>query len=159
MTADGEIASVARDYGAGVIIMHMQGQPRTMQDNPVYDDVVADVSAYLKKRVEELRGYGLEEETMAVDPGIGFGKTFEHNLLLLNGIHDLKKINRPVAVGLSRKSFIGRITGAGVDSRLGGSIAGMLYAVEGGASIVRVHDVMESRQALDLYEALRKTGS
>jgi len=156
LTADTGMVAVAKKYRAGLILMHMKGTPQTMQDNPVYKDVVREVGIYLKKRMKDLKEAGLDLNVMAIDPGIGFGKTLEHNLLLLNGISNFAKTGRPVVVGVSRKSFIGKVTGAGVNERLGGSIAAMLYVVERGASVVRVHDIKESRQALDIYQALKE---
>jgi dihydropteroate synthase len=134
--------------------MHMQGDPRTMQENPTYDDVVAEVKAFLAERVEFAMQRGIAEERIWVDPGIGFGKTLAHNLELLRRLPELVELGRPVVVGASRKSFIGKIDGSPVDRRLGGTIAACVAALEGGASMLRVHDVAEVGQALAVAEAI-----
>jgi len=145
---------VVAESGAGVVVMHMRGTPRTMQDSPVYEDVLSAVVEYLAGRVDALCSAGIAKESIAIDPGIGFGKTVEDNLALLAGLPRLKQIGCPVLVGLSRKSFIGKITGAPVGDRMPGSIGGMVYAAMRGADIVRVHDVAASVQALDIVGAL-----
>lgn len=155
---DEGMAGVARQSGAGMILMHMLGSPRTMQDEPQYDNVVEEVFRYLCSRIEALTAEGLDPETLAVDPGIGFGKSVEHNLLLLRKLGKLRQCNRPVVVGLSRKSFLGKLTGRGAGERLVPSIAAMLFAVEMGAGVVRVHDVRESVDALRVVAALAGAG-
>lgn len=138
---------------APMILMHMQGEPRTMQAEPRYDDVVAEVIAFLKQRVAAAESRGLKQ--IWVDPGIGFGKTLEHNLALLAAIPRLREeIGKPVVIGASRKSFIGKLDrGADISHRLGGSIAVALRAAEAGADMLRVHDVAETVQALKLWKA------
>ena len=121
--------------------MHMQGEPRTMQENPSYDDVVDDVRAFLSERIEFATAEGIAEERIWIDPGIGFGKTPEHNLELLRRLGELRELGRPILVGTSRKSFIGKLTFAGVEERLGGTIASNVLASARGAEILRVHDV------------------
>jgi len=157
LTHDPEMAAVARRYGAGVILMHMRGDPTTMQLDPRYDDVVAEVAAYLAARVEALCAAGLARETLAVDPGIGFGKTVEHNLCLLARLDALKAPGRPVVVGVSRKSFLGKLTGRDVAEREAASLAAMVYAALRGAHVVRVHDVRAARDAAAVVAALRAT--
>ena len=144
LTGDPGMAGVARRHGAGVVLMHMLGEPRTMQANPRYDDVVGDVAGYLGRRLGELEADGLERETMAVDPGIGFGKTVEHNVSLLAHLDRLCAMGRPVVVGASRKSFLGKLTGREIGDRLPGSLGAAAYAILRGASVIRVHDVKES---------------
>jgi len=144
LTGDPGMEAVARSSGAGVVLMHMQCDPRTMQANPVYGDVVADVTAYLRSRVETLALAGWERDRLAVDPGIGFGKTVEHNVALLKGLGALAALGRPVVVGVSRKSFIGKITGREVGDRLAGSLVAATFAALRGAHIIRAHDVKES---------------
>jgi dihydropteroate synthase len=146
---------VAKDAGAGVVLMHMQGTPRTMQGDPRYEDVVADVRRYLEARVEALVGLGLDRSCLAVDPGIGFGKTVDHNLELLAHLDALGACGLPVVVGLSRKNFLGRITGRNVDERLASSLAALVFCVLNGAHVMRVHDVKESRDAVAVALALR----
>lgn len=150
---DPEMAALCADRGAGVVLMHMPGNPRTMQDDPHYDDVVDDVKAFLAARVEFAVGEGMAEERIWLDPGIGFGKTVEHNLELLRRLAELRDLGRPLVIGTSRKSFIGKIDGSAVDERLGGSIASSVLAVAEGADVLRVHDVREVAQALRVTEA------
>lgn len=156
LTFDAGMAGVAREYGPGLVLMHMRGNPRNMQDNPEYDDVVKQVAGYLKARIDDLVSAGIDIETMAVDPGLGFGKTVEHNVDLLCGLDKLAELGRPVVAGLSRKSFIGAVTGRPVGDRLAGSIAGFVLSVANGANIMRVHDVRESRDAALMIEVLCK---
>jgi dihydropteroate synthase len=141
------LAEVAAARGAGWVAMHMQGEPRTMQADPHYDDVVAEVTQFLAEKAEEARAAGVEE--VWVDPGIGFGKTADHNLSLLRHLRALVATGFPVAVGTSRKSFLGRLTGdAPVEDRLEGSVATAVWAVDQGARMVRVHDVAATLQAI-----------
>mgnify|MGYP001609415747 CR=1 FL=1 len=154
LTSDAGMAKVAAGHGAGVVLMHMRGTPRTMQENPRYANVTEEVAGYLEERVRALAALGLDPETLAVDPGIGFGKTVDHNLQLLRELPRLAASGRPVVVGVSRKSFIGKITGAEAGDRLPGSLAGMLHAAMRGGHVFRVHDVKASRQALDVFLAI-----
>ena len=149
-----EIAALVAERGAELVLMHMQGSPRTMQDAPTYDDVVDDVKAFLAKRVAFAVGAGVAEERIWLDPGFGFGKTVEHNLELLRRLGELTDLGRPLVVGTSRKSFIGRIGGAEVDQRLGGTIATCAIALANGATMLRVHDVREVGEALLVAEAI-----
>jgi dihydropteroate synthase len=137
-----------------ICLMHMQGAPSTMQQAPVYDDVVREVGDFLLARAEACEAAGIARERIVVDPGFGFGKSFEHNLELLRGFRDIVALGYPVLAGLSRKSTIGRLTGRDVDDRMAGSIAAALAAVQRGASIVRVHDVRETVDALRVWRAI-----
>lgn len=157
LTADDGMADVVRRYRAGVVLMHMRGEPATMQREPCYDDVVREVDAYLDRRMVDLCARGLDPETLALDPGIGFGKTLDHNLQLLSRLEVLVRHGRPVVVGLSRKSFLGKLTGRETSERLAGSLAGMVYAVIRGATIMRVHDVRESVDAARVVAALNRS--
>ncbi len=150
------IADVARSTGAGIVLMHMLGTPRNMQKDPRYANVVLEVSAYLKRRIEYLMSKGLALENMTVDPGIGFGKTVDHNLQLLANLEALAICDRPVVLGLSRKSFLGKLTGGGIEERLAGSLGAMVYCALNGAHIMRVHDVKESSDALRVATALQE---
>jgi dihydropteroate synthase len=132
----------------------MAGTPRTMQRNPVYDDVVAEVRAFLAGRVEAAVDAGIAEERIWLDPGIGFGKTAEHNLELLRRLSELTELGRPLVVGTSRKSFIGRLDGSGAGERLGGSIASSVLAAAEGADVLRVHDVAEMAEAMTVAAAI-----
>ena len=151
---DPEIAPLCADRGCDVVLMHMLGSPRTMQDDPRYEDVVDDVKAFLAERVEFAVAAGVAEERIWVDPGIGFGKTLEHNLELLRRLGELRDIGRPIIVGTSRKRFIGAITGREADQRIGGTVASNVMALLNGADAFRVHDVAEVKEALDVSEAL-----
>ena len=134
--------------------MHMLGDPRTMQDDPRYDDVVDDVRAFLAERVEAAVAAGIAEERIWVDPGIGFGKTVEHNLELLRRLGEFRELGRPILVGASRKTFIGKITGRDVGERVGGTIATTAIAATQGADAIRVHDVAATRDALRTVDAI-----
>jgi dihydropteroate synthase len=151
---DPEMAGICAERGVGVVLMHMPGNPRTMQDDPRYDDVVDDVKAFLAERVEFAVGQGISEERIWLDPGIGFGKTLEHNLELLRRLRELRELGRPLVVGTSRKSFIGKVDGSDVEDRIGGSIATSVLAAAEGADVLRVHDVAEMAQALAVANAV-----
>jgi dihydropteroate synthase len=151
---DPELAGLCGERGCGVVLMHMLGTPRTMQDNPTYDDVVDDVKAFLAERIEAAMAAGVDEERIWIDPGIGFGKTLEHNLELLRRLGELRGLGRPIVIGTSRKSFIGKLTGREVDRRLGGTIASNVLAVRAGADVIRAHDVLELRQAITVAEVI-----
>ena len=151
---DPEMAGLCAERGVGVVLMHMPGNPRTMQDDPRYDDVVDDVKAFLAERMEFAVGQGVVEERIWVDPGIGFGKTLEHNLELLRRLGELRELGRPLVVGTSRKSFIGKVDGSDVEDRIGGSIATSVLAAAEGADVLRVHDVAEMAQALAVTSAI-----
>jgi dihydropteroate synthase len=155
LRSDPEMASLCADRGCDVVLMHMQGTPRTMQDDPTYDDVVEDVKTFLAERVEFAMGEGIEEARIWVDPGIGFGKTVRHNLELLHRLGELRTLGRPVVVGASRKRFIGTLTGREVDDRIGGTIASNVLAAMAGADVLRVHDVVQARQAMVFSDAVR----
>jgi dihydropteroate synthase len=154
LRADPELAALCAERGCEVVLMHMLGEPRTMQEDPTYDDVVDDVKAFLAERIEFATAEGIEEERIWVDPGIGFGKTAEHNLELLRRLGELAELGRPIVVGTSRKSFIGKLTGAPVDRRLGGTIASSVVALASGAEVLRVHDVGPVREAVTVAEAI-----
>ncbi|MEA2126165.1 MAG: dihydropteroate synthase [Solirubrobacteraceae bacterium] len=143
------LAQVVAESGADCCLMHMLGEPRTMQDDPRYGDVVSDVKAFLEARLAFAIAEGIPEERVQLDPGIGFGKTAAHNLTLLNRLEELVAIGRPLVVGISRKSFLGRITGRDVAAdRVHATVAANVLALERGASVFRVHDVAASRDAL-----------
>ena len=154
MRADPEIGALCAEREAGLVLMHMQGEPRTMQADPVYEDVVDDVRAFLAERLEAALDAGVDPERIWLDPGIGFGKTLEHNLELLRRLGELRALGRPLVVGTSRKSFIGKIDGSEVGERLGGSIATSVLAAAEGADVLRVHDVAEMAQALRVASAV-----
>ena len=171
-TGDPEMLPLAAARGCGLVLMHMLGTPRTMQSDPRYDDVVAEVGAYLQERAAAAEAAGVAPERIAVDPGIGFGKRLEHNLALLARLARFSAVpgrtappaqpaqpaRRPVLVGASRKRFIGDLTGAPVEERLPGSLAVLAAAHAAGVAVVRVHDVAASRQFLDTLAAIEAAG-
>jgi dihydropteroate synthase len=155
LRADPEIGALCADRGAGLILMHMQGDPRTMQDDPTYDDVVGDVRAFLAERLEAAEAAGVPEERIWLDPGIGFGKNLDHNLELLRRLGELRRwLGQPLVVGASRKSFIAKIDGSAVDDRIGGTIAASVLAAAEGADVLRIHDVAEVAQAAKVASAV-----
>jgi dihydropteroate synthase len=155
-----ELAAFVAERGCDCCLMHMLGEPRTMQQDPRYDDVVADVRAFLEERVAFALGEGVREERIMVDPGIGFGKTLEHNLELLRRLDEIVAIGLPVVVGTSRKSFLGRLTGReDPHERVAATLATTVLAFERGATVFRVHDVGPTRDALAVATAtLRRDG-
>jgi dihydropteroate synthase len=154
LQADPEMAALCADREVGVVLMHMPGSPRTMQDDPAYEDVVDEVRAFLAERTEAAVAAGIDEERIWLDPGIGFGKTLEHNLELLRRLGELRELGRPLVIGTSRKSFIGKVDGSDVEDRIGGTIASSVLAAVEGADVLRVHDVSEMAQALRVAEAI-----
>jgi dihydropteroate synthase len=150
---DPELAAVVADSGSDCCLMHMLGEPRTMQIDPRYDDVVSDVKAFLEERMAFAVAQGIAEGRIWLDPGIGFGKTLEHNLELLRRLDEIVAIGRPVVIGTSRKSFLGKLTGRDEKERVPGTIATNVLALERGAEIFRVHDVAEARDALRVAAA------
>ena len=155
LAAPAAVEAVARS-GAAVCLMHMQGEPGTMQDNPVYADVVAEVRAFLAARAAACVAAGVGRERIVVDPGFSFGKTTVHNLRLLAHLESIVALGYPVLVGLSRKSSLGRITGETPADRLPASVAGALLAVQRGAAIVRAHDVAATRDVLAVLAAVER---
>jgi dihydropteroate synthase len=153
LRADPDLASVVADSGAEVCLVHMKGEPRTMQENPRYEEVVADVRAFLEERLVFAVRAGIAEENVWLDPGIGFGKTLEHNLELLRRLDEIVSIGRPVVVGVSRKRFIGKLTGRAERDRLAGALAANVLAFERGATMFRDHDVAATRDALTVAGA------
>ncbi|HEX3734320.1 MAG TPA: dihydropteroate synthase [Solirubrobacterales bacterium] len=154
LRGDPEMAALCAERDVTVVLMHMVGSPRTMQENPVYDDVVDDVKRFLVARVEAALAAGIAAERIWLDPGIGFGKTVEHNLELLRRLGELQELGRPLVVGTSRKSFIGKVDGSPAGRRLGGTVASSVLAAATGAEVLRVHDVAEMGQALAVVEAI-----
>ncbi len=149
------MAHVVAETGAGLILMHMQGTPMTMQHYPRYEDVVADVRQFLLERIQAAKQAGIGPEQILLDPGFGFGKTVDHNLTLLARLGDLAGLGRPLVVGVSRKSFIGHVLEKTVDQRLMGTAAAVVIAVLQGARVVRVHDVGAIRDVVRMVEAVR----
>ena len=154
MTGDPAIAAVASAHTAGVVLMHMQGDPRSMQQAPAYHDAASDVAHYLAGRAKQLQATGLRASQLVLDPGIGFGKGVAHNLELIARLQQLTKLGYPVLIGLSRKNFLGRLTSRDVDDRLAASLAGLSCAIMNGARVARVHDVAASRDAVRVAYAI-----
>lgn len=153
LRAEGALQAVA-DSAVAVCLMHMQGEPRTMQQGPAYRDVVAEVKAFLGGRIAAAEQAGISRERMVIDPGFGFGKTLEHNLDMLRQLESFSSLGVPLLAGLSRKSMLGLLTGLPVGERMVPSVAAALIAAMKGARILRVHDVKETRQALQIFNAL-----
>jgi dihydropteroate synthase len=156
---DPEMAEVVRAAGVPVCLMHMQGTPQTMQENPQYFDVVAEVSEFLLERARFAESQGIPRELICVDPGIGFGKTIEHNLTLLRELDQIAALGYPVLVALSRKRFLGQITGRSEKERVAGTVAANLEAFRRGGWMFRVHDVAPNREALDVAAAVARGGA
>jgi dihydropteroate synthase len=156
---DPELLAVAAEAKVPLVLMHMRGTPATMQDDPRYDDVVAEVEAFLDERCRAAEAAGVEHDALVVDPGIGFGKRDQDNYALLDHLARLTRLGHPVLVGTSRKGFIGRALGAPVDDRLEGTAATVVWAVERGARIVRVHDVAPMVRAVRMTEAMLRWGA
>jgi dihydropteroate synthase len=153
LRGDPLMAQLVAERGCHVCLMHMLGEPRTMQQHPSYTDVVDEVKAFLAERLRFAVAHGIAEERVWLDPGIGFGKTIDHNLELLQRLGELAELGRPLVVGTSRKSFLGTITGRGPQERVAGTIATNVLALARGASIFRVHDVAQARDALAVAAA------
>ncbi len=153
---DPRMAEVVAAHGAALCLMHMKGKPKTMQDDPRYDDVVAEVSGFLEQRVAAAVAAGVDPDGICIDPGIGFGKTLAHNVRLLRELDLICAIGPPVVVGTSRKRFIGAITGREESDRVAGTLATSVMALEKGAAIFRVHDVRDNRDALDVAAAIMR---
>jgi dihydropteroate synthase len=157
LTGDPDMPRVVAQSAAGIIVMHMQGTPQTMQLHPQYDDVVSDVRAYLEQRLAALEAIGIGAERLVIDPGIGFGKKLDHNLDLLAHLETLQALGRPVCLGVSRKGFINRVLGQGgwVEQGSGGTVGVILHALARGAvQLLRVHDVATVHAAVRLFVAL-----
>ena len=151
-----EMAQTISRFQAGVILMHMQGSPETMQNRPQYDDVVTEVFEYLEQSIAIAVAAEINPEKIAIDPGIGFGKTDAHNLLILKNLNRLQELSKPVLLGVSRKSLIGNILNVPIEERLEGSIAAAVYGLTQGVSIIRTHDVRATRRAVKVAEAIMK---
>jgi dihydropteroate synthase len=154
LTFDPRMAEVCAGCDCGVVVMHMQGSPQTMQDNPHYDNVVAEVAEYLDQRIEALAGQGIDAERIVLDPGIGFGKTASHNLDLLRNVATLRNIGRPVLIGHSRKRFLGKLLGKPIDERSAGTIGVSIALAQQQADILRVHDIGAVADAIAAWRAI-----
>ena len=151
---EGAVDAVLESADCGIVLMHMQRDPQTMQFNPEYHDVIAQVMQFLKERADLLKAKGVEGNRIAIDPGFGFGKSLEHNLTMLKHFHQFSQLGYAVLAGISRKSMLGKITGKDTHERVAPSVAAAIMAADRGARIVRVHDVPETVDALKLWEAI-----
>jgi dihydropteroate synthase len=151
---DPALAGLAAEAGVPVILMHMKGVPKTMQSNPFYEDLFQEIRCFLEERIATAAAYGIPREKIIVDPGIGFGKSVEHNLSIINNLHFLESLDRPILLGISRKSFIGKILNLPPQERTEGTIASAVLSVLRGAHIVRVHDVQQVKRAVTVAEAI-----
>ncbi len=157
---DPRMLPLAAESGAGLVLMHMKGTPRTMQHSPHYEDVVGEVKSFLLERMEAAAACGVSAESLIIDPGIGFGKKLEHNLALLNNLRALAELRRPVLVGISRKSFIGKILGGlEAQDRLEGTIAAAVVSHLNGAAVLRVHDLRSVKKAMAVAESILNQGA
>lgn len=156
LRTDPEMAPLAAEAGVAVILMHMQGEPKTMQKNPTYQEVVGDIREWLAERAEFALRSGIREDRLVVDPGFGFGKTLQHNLELLRRLHELHRLRKPLMVGASRKSMLGMILDLPEGERLYGTLATVACAVLSGCHIVRVHDVRPALEVVKVCEAVRR---
>lgn len=154
LRGDPEMARVAAACDAGLVLMHIQGTPRTMQQNPTYADLIGDISAYLRGSMALAQQHGVDAERIVIDPGIGFGKTLEHNLQILRCLREFQRLGRPILIGTSRKSFIGKVLDLPVEQRLCGTAAAVAIAIAHGADVVRVHDVKEMTQVARMADAI-----
>jgi len=151
---DSEMGKLAAKYNIPVIIMHIKGTPQNMQENPFYENVVREIKEYFEERINFSDSMGIKEENIILDPGIGFGKRFEDNLAILKNLKEFKRLERPLLVGLSRKSFIGKILDVPVEERLEGSLGALAYSIMQGANIARVHDVKESVRVVKVVDTI-----
>ena len=149
-----DLLNVVAKHDAAIILMHKQGLPSNMQDNPTYHDVIGEIKNYLSKQIKKATAFGIK--TIIVDPGIGFGKTLEHNLLIMKHLDQFQSLGCPILIGTSNKSFIGHLTNATVDERIPGSIASAIACYEKGAQIFRVHNVKETQQAFEVFRAIHE---
>ncbi|OGX58750.1 MAG: dihydropteroate synthase [Omnitrophica WOR_2 bacterium RIFOXYC2_FULL_43_9] len=154
LSADSLMAKVIKRHKAAVVLMHMKGKPRTMQVEPVYHNVMEEVTGYLRNAIMACLSAGIDFKKIVIDPGIGFGKTLDHTIAILKSLSQLKSLGRPIVIGTSRKSFIGKLTGDPVSERLAGTISSNCFAVTNGAHIVRVHDVKETKKAMAVLDTL-----
>jgi dihydropteroate synthase len=151
---DPEMKTVVFKYDVPVVLMHIQGTPKNMQDNPTYDNVIQEISDYLGESIQMAEDFGIAKDKIIIDPGIGFGKRLEDNLEILKKLNKLNSLGKPILVGLSRKSFIGKVLDLPLDERLEGSLAALAVAIQNGAKILRVHDVKESKRAAQMVDAI-----
>ena len=154
LSGDSDMASVVSEMHAGLVLMHMKGNPRTMQHSPAYQNVISDILRFFQERIAEAENNGIHPDSILVDPGIGFGKTTEHNLEILRRLRDFQSLNKPILIGTSKKSFIGKILDIPVNERMEGTAATITWAISQGADVVRVHDVKPMRRVAQMTDAI-----
>lgn len=154
LSGDSDMATVVSEMHAGLVLMHMKGNPRTMQHSPAYQNVISDILRFFQERIGEAEKNGIHPDSILVDPGIGFGKTTEHNLEILRRLRDFQSLNKPILIGTSKKSFIGKILDLPVNERMEGTAATIAWAIAQGADIVRVHDVKPMRRVAQMTDAI-----
>lgn len=155
LRADKKMAETVREYDVLIILMHMQGTPQSMQKNPCYKDVIAEICDFLKKRIKFAEEQGIKAKKIIIDPGIGFGKTVRHNLLIIKYLKKLKVLKKPILIGVSCKSFIGKILGLSEKERSEGTLAAICISIMNGANILRVHNVKETKRAVEVVKAIQ----
>ncbi|MDD5156048.1 MAG: dihydropteroate synthase, partial [Candidatus Omnitrophica bacterium] len=151
-----KMAKLTARYKAGVIIMHMRGLPKTMHINPRYESLIDDIITYLDNSIKLALDAGIEQKKIIIDPGIGFGKTYEHNLEILKKLGEFRVLGKPICIGVSRKSFLGKILQADPGERLFGTVSACILAAENGANLLRVHDVRAAKEALKVFDTIKK---
>ncbi|MCK4859116.1 MAG: dihydropteroate synthase [Candidatus Omnitrophica bacterium] len=154
LRADKKMAETVQKYNASIVLMHMQGTPQNMQKNPSYKDVIAEICNFLRGRINFAEEQGIKAKKIIIDPGIGFGKTVEHNLLIIKHLKKFKLLKKPILIGVSCKSFIGKILNLPEEERLEGTLAAICISVMNGANILRVHNVKETKRAVEVVEAI-----
>ena len=158
LRGDPDMASVVAEAGAPVILMHMKGTPKDMQLDPHYDSLISEITSFLRTRIQAAIDAGIPQNQIIIDPGIGFGKTVAHNLEIIRRLREFKSLGRPILIGTSRKSFIGKVLGLSTDDRLEGTAASIAVAIANGADIVRVHDVKEAARVVRMTDAIVRSG-
>lgn len=159
LKGDCEMADVIARYNAGVILMHIKGTPKNMQNNPYYENLIDEIIEYLSASIEIAKRAGISSDKIIIDPGIGFGKTAEHNLTIINRLADFNILDKPILIGVSRKSFIGHVLNQDVNDRFLGTIAACVMAIKNGANIIRVHDVGEMKEITKMADAIIHEGN
>lgn len=158
LKGDPEMAGVIAEYNAGVVLMHIKGTPKNMQDNPQYENLIEEIIEYLRDSIKIGTDAGISPDKMIIDPGIGFGKTPEHNLSIIKRLGEFKVLDKPILIGVSRKSFIGTVLNANLDGRLFGTAAACAISIANGANIIRVHDVKEMKEIARMTDAILREG-
>ena len=158
LRGDPDMASVVAEAGAPVILMHMKGTPKDMQLDPHYDSLISEITSFLRTRIQAAIDAGIPQNQIIIDPGIGFGKTVAHNLEIIRRLREFKSLGRPILIGTSRKSFIGKVLGLSADDRFEGTAASIAVAIANGADIVRVHDVKEAARVVRMTDAIVRSG-